>query len=202
MNKVVILVLISLFSISIYGIDLGAEIGHSSFRYAEVGDNSKDDLYTLDSITLGLDISRFIKLLNIEGSLAAQLPYDFTFEDAMGVDETNYLNDFYYFGLNSQLSLKKQIVYSHYISLSVVVLINYDFFYFRDLIIGSHKEYFYSILGSGAGLSMEFPLNDNASFRINSSYIFNFLPLYDRGTEFLWSDNIFISGSVIWKIGR
>jgi hypothetical protein len=186
--------------ITMNAVDFGFKVGHSSFRYAEVGENSKDDLYSLDSVTLGLSGAVPLSFLDIKGTISAQLPYDFTFADAFGKDEKNYLDDLFYFGLNTNLSFGYQFLNSRNVDLSIAILLSYDYFYFQDQVIEPGSEFLYSILGAGSELTAEFPLRENIHFELNGAYIFNFLPLYDRGCDFMWSDNIIISASIVLEL--
>lgn len=199
MKNLLLLTVISIFVLPASALSLGFDIGHTSFRYAEVGDNSKDDLYSLNSILLGVNVGTSINRLNLKGSVSAQLPYDFTFSDAFGTDEANYLEYFYYYGLNTQLSLSYEVIHYNKISLFLGTFLNYDYFYFKDMVVSIGSEFEYSVLGLGPNLSVQVPLGTSLYLLINGSYVFDFLPLYSRGNDFLWSDNILISASFVWE---
>lgn len=200
-RKYIVLLLFLALCISISALDLGLELGFSTFRYAEIGENSKEDLYTFDSVILGVYVAKPINNFSLKASVSAELPYEFTFSDALGSDEKDYLDDFFYYGLNTRLSLEYMALKRDVYSLYLGVLLNYDYFYFEDMVITIGNKFIYSILGAGPGVRFNLHLSELASFQVNGSYIFNFFPLYDRGNDFLWSDNILISFGINISLG-
>lgn len=184
---------------SVQALDLGFTIGGSHFRYAEEGEDSKDDLFTFNSVVIGLNLNKQFGDFYTQGEVSAQLPYELTFTDALGTDDYDYLDDMFYYGLNTNISLGYWFLDSSDLAISIAFLLNFDYFYLQDMIIDYGTEYFFSVLGAGAELNLSLPLNDFLSLKVSGSYIFNFLPLYDRDADFMWSDNILVSASLVWS---
>lgn len=188
------------FVISIEAVDMGVATGISHFRYAEVGKNTKDDLYIMNSALIGLSVKNRMKIFDLKGSISAQLPYSFTLTDAFGTDEANYLEILFFWGINSNVSLGYRFLNNDKIKSGVGIFLNWDFFYFHDLPLDSGDEYIFSVLGSGFELSSTFSVKKFLDIEINAGYTFNFLPLHNRGTSFKWSDNILVSIGLLYRI--
>lgn len=202
MSRLSLITLLLILSvISGHAIDLGLTIGGSHFRYVEEGEDSKDDLFTFNSVDIGLNYSMLLGRFYAQVEVSAQLPYELTFRDALGTDDYNYLDDMFYFGLNSNLSIAYQFLDTDDVDLYIALLLNFDYFYMQDMVIVYGTEYIFSILGTGSELTVELPLNDSLYLDISGAYIFNFLPLYDRDADFMWSDNILVSASLVWSFG-
>ncbi|MGL1891106.1 MAG: hypothetical protein OCD02_05730 [Spirochaetaceae bacterium] len=187
--KVLFLIFVFFLSLGINSLEVGIEGGYSYFEYAEVGPNNKDDLYSIKSGLVGLFIKKDIFDLELITSIKAQLPFDLIFTDALGTDETNYLDSLYYYGLNAQLGFLCPIKLNNLI-ISPGILLNYDYFYFKESLSEPYTEYSFSILGIGGELNLYLPLEQNIYLGIKSSGVLNLLPLNERSGDLLWSYNI------------
>ncbi len=187
--KLKILLLFFLYIPSLYSLELLFEPGLSEFNYAEVGNNSKDDLYVIKSLTLGLKAQQPLSVFDVGLHFSAQLPYNLVFKDVFGEDPANYLGDLFYYGLNGKASLSYPVSFS-WCTLSPGLAISWDYFYFRDAYDIQGAEFIYSVVGNSILLGLDIPVNKLFSFGFKSAYSINYFPLHERGEAFKWSYNI------------
>lgn len=169
-------------------LEIGLVGGFSTFRYLEVSENLKEDLYTINSGYIGLRgeksiLDNFMLIANT----TLQMPHEVYLEDLYGKDSNNYLDGMFYYGLNNQVGISYQLIKSR-VELSLGVLFNMDFFYFKDLEEDSGKQYYFSSLGNGVEVDFSIPIS-NINIGILSSFNINYIPLHSRGDEFKWANN-------------
>lgn len=189
---------VSLFNI-LHSVEIGLEGGVSTFNYSEVGINNKDDLYNIKSSIVGLTFRNSLSTFDLKTSMRAQVPFDLTFTDALGTDDTNYLNTLLYFGGNFQLSVLYNLYQNQHTNLSLGPLVNYDYFYFEDFIVGLDDKYIFSILGIGLSMNYLYLLKGNLFFDINGSWNYNFLEIGERVGTLKWSNNLIISSGLVYR---
>lgn len=175
-----------LLSSLLFSFDIGLEAGTSSFNYLELGINNKEDLYNISSSLIGITVRNSFSNFDSKISLKTQVPYNLKFKDALGSDDFNYLETLIYFGGNLQLTLLYPLTSNIYWG----PLINYDFFYFEDYVIGRDDIYIYSILGAGVNLEYLYKFNKYLSFNVSGSFSYNFLALGSRVGDLKWSNNL------------
>ncbi len=197
------ILLLSILAVSffnqLHSADIGLEGGASYFNYAEVGINNKDDLYTIKSSLVGLTFRISLSEMYLKTSLRTQVPFDLIFTDALGTDESDYLETLLFFGGNFQLSLLYPLFENNIFDLYIGPLVNYDYFYFKDFVVGMDDKYYFSVLGAGACIEFLYHLNKSLSLNITSSWNFNFLEIGDRVGTINWSNNLLVSSGVVYK---
>lgn len=197
-NLLIFILTVSLFN-RLYSFDIGLEAGVSYFNYAEVGVNNKDDLYTMRSSLVGFTFKKSLSIFELKTSLRAQVPFDLTFTDAFGEDDTNYLDTLIYFGGNLQLSLLYPILQIGSSCFYIGPLINYDYFYFEDFIVGRDDKYIYSVVGIGICLDYLYHLTSNFSISLTGSYNYNILDTWTRDGTINWSNNLLLSSGLVYS---
>ncbi|MBN2618404.1 MAG: hypothetical protein JXR64_08875 [Spirochaetales bacterium] len=196
--KFAYLLMFFLVSIIITAVEIGLDSGFSSYRYAEKSVNNKDDLYTINSFVVGLDVSNYISdRIKVSFFLGPQIPLSLYFQDAFGVDRDNYLFDLIFFGGNSRLGCEYNLINYKNIEFNAGLFIGYDVFYFKDGTVLNGDEYWFSTIGSGTNLQLISHIKDHLSLELNIVGSLNYINLPVRNGSLLWS-NLF-GGTIGFK---
>lgn len=195
-----ILILLSFVFISSMGAkEIAVEAGISRFKYLEVSENLKEDLYKINSGIVGLRYKDRISVVDLVVSLNAQLPYEVFLEDLYGEDSRNYLEGTSYFGLNFQAGALYPVVESK-VHVSAGLLFNFDHFYFKDTYNDPNGEYVFSVFGNAIEIDLSYPINYGYKVGVTSSFAGNYLMLHERGDEFKWSYNMIFGAYVSYSM--
>lgn len=196
-RKVIFIVSLLLLD-GVYALDIGLDAGVSSFNYAEVGPNNKDDLYTISSSLVGVNVIADLSLFKLKSSLRTQVPFSLRFSDALGGDDTNYLEMLLFFGGHLQFSLLYPFIDNRF-SILAGPLLHYDFFYFEDYMNGMDSKYFYSVIGGGLCLDLRFTITSCFSFTLCGTGVYDFLPTGVREGRLLWATNVMVTTGLIYS---
>ncbi|QEN04965.1 hypothetical protein EW093_09675 [Thiospirochaeta perfilievii] len=199
-SRVVYLLILLLFTTSIFSIDLGLSGGFSRLSYVEVGINNKEDEYIFNSLLGGLEINSTLNSFIVNTSVSVQVPYDLQFNDALGRDEFNYLSGLFFFGGNVNLGLLYPFIINSTTDLQIGPVLSYDIIFLRDNVIGYSDEYLFSVLGSGLEFKFIKNLSDCLDLSINLDWVINFLPINSRSGEYKWSYNFLTTIGFLYKI--
>lgn len=169
--------------------EIAVEAGISRFKYLEVSENLKEDLYKINSALVGFRYKEKGSVGDVVGSINLQMPYEVFIEDLYGEDSRNYLEGTTYYGLNIQLGTLYPIIEKK-INLSAGLLFNYDYFYFKDNYNNVGKEFRFSVLGYAVEIDIDYPINEKFKVGLTNAFIVNCAMLHRRGEEFKWSYNM------------
>ena len=180
-----IILILFLFSTTLFGLDLSVIGLRSSFRYAENSSNNKDDLYLITSFGGGVEISQKVSVVELSISSMAQIPTEITIEDAFGASSENYLYGLSYWGVKTVIGVDYPIKLSKGIAIKLGCLVVHDYFSFTALDDGEHFQF--GTIGGGLSLGLEIPLTDRFAF--NFSFIGETSPVVvsTRDGNSLWS---------------
>lgn len=192
-RNVIILTLVILIPAFAYTIDISTKIGGSTITYAEVGPYKKDNLYEIKSLLVGPAVYYRYKKVDLYNYFAYQLPNEVLFEDALGEDPTNYIEGKFFYGFNNNLGVIYPIELNIF-TISPGVYFNFEYIYMKDQASG--EEFIYSIMGNGVSLDLTLSFGKYIAIGASGGFAYNYLPLYDRGNDLLYSYSYFVAGII------
>lgn len=185
------LLLFLLLGSSLYSYDLNLKVGSSSFVIAETGEYGKENLYTFENFLIGPGYYHKIGPIQLFTFLAYQLPTRVTFEDALGEDPNNQLENKFYYGLKSNLGVAYSLDYK-YLRVKPALFFNFEHFYIEGL--ESKEEFIFSYIGNGASLDIGFTPTELLTLGASGGFSYNYIDLSFRDTDLIYSYCWYIAG--------
>lgn len=192
-KKIILIITLMLIPVFAFTIDISTKIGGSTITYAEKGPYKKDNLYEIKSLLVGPAAYYRFKYVELYNYFAYQLPNEVSFKDALGEDPTNYIEGKFFYGFNNNLGALYPIELSVF-TISPGLYFNFEYIYMKDEASG--EEFIYSIMGNGVSLDLTLNLGKYFAIGASSGVSYNYLPLYDRGTDLIYSYSYFITGVI------